>query len=160
MSQLSIETFSVTRHAVDPRADGAARTIRVSATRVTIERSLKGVRMKLGMPVSAYRGLVLAVRQPTGQATLTLSHEDCELDVTLGDGEAIALARKARAWSHLLGQPVRIEDACIAIGTPVARRPAPLKPGRRSRFARRRKPGDQGKLATSFAGAREIIARS
>ena len=159
MSQVSVETFSVTRHAADLRADGAARLVRVSATRVTIERSLQGVRMKLGVPVSAYRGLVFAVRQPTGHATLTLCHEDSELDVTLGAGEAIDLARKARAWSHLLGQPVRIEEACVAIGTPLPRHLAPLKPGRRSRFSRRRKPGDQGRLANSFAGAREIIAR-
>ena len=131
------ETFSVTRHAVDPRADGAARTVHVSADRVTIERTLKGVRMKLGVPVSAYRGLVLAVRQPTGQATLTLHHEDRDLDVTLASGEAILLARKARAWSHVLGQPVRVEEACIAMDTPTARRLAPLKPGRRSVRSRR-----------------------
>ena len=155
----ALETFSVTRHAVDPRADGAARTVHVSAERVTIERTLKGVRMKLGVPVSAYRGLVLAVRQPTGHATLTLHHEDRELDVTLASGEAVALARKARAWSHVLGQPVRIEEACIAMNEPTARRLKPVKPGRRSCFARRRKQGDGRKLAVSFAGEHEIIAR-
>ena len=155
----ALETFSVTRHAVDPRADGAARTVHVSAERVTIERTLKGVRMKLGVPVSAYRGLVLEVRQPTGHATLTLHHEDRELDVTLASGEAIALARKARAWSHVLGQPVSIEEACVAMGDPTARRLAPIKPGRRSCFARRRKPGVGSRLATTFAGEHEIIAR-
>ncbi|VVB48703.1 hypothetical protein RHAL1_03454 [Beijerinckiaceae bacterium RH AL1] len=154
----AVETFSVTRHAVDPRADGAARTVHVSAERVTIERVLKGVRMKLGVPVSAYRGLVLEVRQPTGHATLTLHHEDRELDVMLASGEAIQLARKARAWSHVLGQPVSIAEACVTMGVPAARRLTPLKPGRRSRFARRRKPGNQGLLANAFAGEREIIA--
>ena len=155
----ALETFSVTRHAVDPRADGAARIVHVSAERVTIERTLKGVRMKLGVPVSAYRGLVLEVRQPTGHATLTLHHEDHELDVTLASGEAIQLAHKARAWSHVLGQPVSIADACIAMNEPTARRLPPVKPGRRSRFARRRKPGDQSRLASSFASEHEIIAR-
>jgi len=115
--------------------------------------------MKVGVPVTAYRGLVLAVRQPTGRATLTLSHEDHELDVTLGDGDAIELARKARAWGHLLGQPVAIEEACVAIGTPQARRAKPPKAGRRSRFARRRKLGVRSRMATSFAGEREIIAQ-
>ena len=127
---------------------------------MTIERVLRGMRMKVGVPVAAYRGLVLAVRQPTGHATLTLRHEDSELDVTLGSGEAVDLAHKARAWSHLLGQPVRIEEACVAMGTPLARRAKAPTPGRRSRFARRRKPGDPARLAVAFAGEREIIARS
>ena len=155
----AVETFSVTRHAVDPRADGAARTVHVSAERVTIERTLKGVRMKLGVPVSAYSGLVLEVRQPTGHATLTLHHEDRELDVTLASGEAILLARKARAWSHVLGQPVRVADACIVMNHPTARRLTPMKSGRRSRFARRRKPGDPARATRSFASEHEIIAR-
>ena len=159
MSQTAIETFSVVRQAIDPRADGARRLVHVSATGVTIERVLQGVRMKVGVPVAAYRGLVLAVRHPTGRATLTLRHEDHELDVTLGDGEAIELARKARAWSHLLGQPVAIEEASVAIGTPFSRRGKAPKAGRRSRFARRRKLGERGRLSTSFAGEREIIAR-
>ena len=127
MSQTPVETFSVTRHAADLRADGAARLVRVSATRVTIERSLQGVRMKLGVPVSAYRGLVFAVRQPTGHATLTLCHEDSELDVTLGSGEAMELARKARAWSHLLGQPVRIEGGLYRDRHPAGAPPDPAQ---------------------------------
>ena len=159
MSQTAIDAFSVTRHAVDPRADGAKRTVHVSATRVTIERVLQGVRMKVGVPVAAYRGLILAVRQPTGHATLVLRHEDRELDVTLGAGEAIELARKARAWSHLLGQPVAIEEACVAMGTPLPRNAKPLKPGRRSRFARRRKLGNARRAEMSFAHESEIIAR-
>lgn len=164
MSQTAKEMFEVTRHAVDPRADGARRTVCVSATRVTIERVLQGVRMKVGVPVAAYSGLVFAVRPPTGQATLTLCHEDAELDVTLDSGEAIALARKARAWSHVLGQPVRVEEACVAMGRPQPRRSEALKtaakPGRRSRFARRRKTGVATRLDVSFKGEHEIIART
>ena len=160
MSQTATELFEITRHAVDPRADGARRTVCVSATRVTIERVLQGVRMKVGVPVSAYRDLVFAVRQPSGRATLILRHEDAELDVTLDAGEAIQLARKARAWSHVLGQPVRIEEAFVAMLAPQVRRKASAaKIGRRSRFARRRKPGVVGRLETSFAGEHEIIAR-
>ena len=160
MNQTAAEHFEITRHAVDPRADGARRVVSVNATRVTIERVLQGVRMKVGVPVAAYHGLVFAVRQPSGHATLTLRHEDAELDVTLDSGEAIALARKARAWSHVLGQPVRIEEACVAMGAAHPRHGKAMKPGRRSRFARRRKTGAASRLETSFEGEHEIIARS
>lgn len=160
MSQSALETFSVTRHAVDPRADGARRVVRVSATCVTIERILRGVRMRVGVPVTAYRGLVLAVRQPAGHATLTLRHDDPDLDVTLGSGEAVHLAHQARAWSHLLCQPVVIEEACVIMRGAIARRIKRAKSARRSAFARRRKPGNPARLNTSFSSEREIIARS
>lgn len=159
MSQSALDTFSVTRHAVDSRADGATRVVHVNAKHVVIERVLRGVRMRVGVPVTAYRGLVLAVRQPTGTATLTLRHDDSDLDVTLGSGEAIDLARKARAWSHVLGQPVAIEEACVTMRPAIARRTKRPAPSRRSRFSRRRKVGAADRLGTSFVGEHEIIAR-
>ena len=160
MSQNALDTFSVTRHAADPRADDARRVVHVSATSVTIERVVQGMRMRVGVPVSAYKELVLGVRQPTGHATLMLRHHDKELDVTLGSGEAIGLARKAKAWSHLLGLSVVVEEACVAMRPSIARRRRRGKPSRRSTFARRRAPGVLGRLDRTFAGEDEIIARN
>ena len=83
MSQPAIDTalqsFSVTRHAADPRADGGCRLIRIGASAVTIERALEGVRMRVGVPIAAYRGLFIAVQAPNGRATLSLRHDDGEL---------------------------------------------------------------------------------
>ncbi len=147
------------KQAVDPRADGATRMIHVDTSGVTIERVLRGVRMRIGIPVAAYQGLFLAVRHPIGTATLTLRHDDTDLDVELGGGEAIALARKARAWGRLLDQPVAIEEACIKLQSSLERRTKRAAPSRRSRFARRRKLGRAACMATSFAHEHEIIAR-
>ena len=156
-SQTAADIFC--RHAVDPRADGATRLVHVNATGVTIERVLQGVRMRVGVPVAAYRGLTLAIRHPMGTATLTLRHDDNDLDVVLGSGEAIALARKARAWGHLLCQPVAIEDACVKLRPSLARRTKRVEPSRRSRFSRRREIGLACRSETSFAHEDEIIAR-
>ena len=155
----ALETFSVARHAADPRADGASRTVRVSATAVTIERSLDGVRMRVGVPVAAYTGLVIAVQAPGGRATLSLRHDDSDLDVVFGSGEAEEVARTARAWSHVLGKTIAVEEACVAMGGAQGRRHKRIKPGRRSAFSRRRKPGVAARAARSFAAEHEIIAR-
>ena len=147
------------RQTVDPRADGATRIVHVDAAGVTIERVIQGVRMRVGVPVAAYRGLVLALRHPTGTATLTLRHDDADLNVVLGGGEAVALARKARAWAHVLNQPVAIEDAYVKALPSFARRTKRAEPTRRSRFSRRRGSGLAGRMETSFAQEHEIIAR-
>ncbi len=152
------DSFSVTRHAADPRADGGCRLVRIGVTAVTIERSLEGVRMRVGVPVAAYRGLFIAVRAPNGHATLSLRHEDGELDVVLGSGEAEEVARSARAWSRMLGKAVEVEEASITMRGAHARARKRMKTSRRSAFSRRRKPGVAERAQASFA-EHEIIAR-
>ncbi len=155
----ALASFSVTRHAADPRADGGSRLVRVGATAVTIERSLEGVRMRVGVPVAAYRGLFIAVQAPGGRATLSLRHDDGELDVVLGTGEPEEVARSARAWSHVLGKTVEVEEACVAMRGAYARGRKRMKPARRSAFGRRRKTGVAARAQRSFAAEHEIIAR-
>ena len=160
MSQVAPDTFTITRRAVDPRADGACRVVQLTATTVTIDRSLDGVRMRIGVPMSAYRDLVICVRMPAARATLKLRHGDSDLDVVIGSGPALDVAKSARAWSAVTGKPVAVEDACVAMGKPSARHWKRVKPSRRSSFARRRQTGVSQRLATSFSGEREIIART
>ena len=155
----TVASFSVTRHAADPRADGGSRLVRVGATAVTIERSLEGVRMRVGVPVAAYRGLFIAVQAPSGRATLSLRHDDGELDVVLGTGEPEEVARSARAWSHVLGKTVEVEEACVAMRGAYARGRKRMKPARRSAFGRRRQTGVAARAQRSFAAEHEIIAR-
>ena len=100
---------------IDLRADGATRTVHVTASGVTIERSIEGVRMRVGVPIAAYRGLVLAVREASETATLTLRHADQDLDVALGSGDALDVARAAKDWADLLGQPIEIQVASVPI---------------------------------------------
>ena len=155
---MSLQSLSLTT--VDPRADGARRHVDVSVSTVTIERRLHGVKMRIAVPISAYHGLVIAVRLPSARATLTLRHMDRDFDVTLADGDAMEVARIAKAWSDAAHQPIVIERAFIGMSDPIPRRTKRAAPKRRSRFARRRKVGDVGRSETVFAGEDEIIARS
>ena len=160
MSQSAVDLFAISRHAVDPRADGAHRLVHLTAEAVTIERTVGGIRMRVGVPVKAYRDLVICLRLSSGRATLKLRHHDSELDVVIGSGAAIDVARSARAWSAVTGKAVVIEEACVRLGRPFPRLRKRAKPSRRSRFTRDRKVGDAGRLQSCFAGEREIIARS
>ncbi len=159
MSQTALDTFSVTKRAEDPRADGGTRIVHVSAKQIVIERVLQKVRMKVAVPVAGYRNLVISVRLQAAKATLRLSHEDSELDVTLASGDAIDVAKKAKAWGALFGKPIAIEEVCVTMLTPFARQRRRAKPARRSSFAKRRAVGQTERLTTSFGGEREIIAR-
>ena len=160
MSQSAIDTFSITRHAIDPRADGGRRTVHVSATIVSIDRTVGGVRMRVGVPMTAYRDLVICVRASSERATLKLRHDDSELNVEIGSGAALEVAKSARAWSTVIGKAIVIEDACVIVGRPYVRQRKRTKPSRRSSFARRRAHGALARMETSFAGEREIIART
>lgn len=160
MTQIALDDFSITRSARDPRSDGATRTVHLNRSSATIDRTVAGVRMRVGVPVSSYLRLVISVQSPLGRATLTLRHTDAELDVVIGTGEALDVARSARAWSSVLHKPVEVEEAGVRLGTAFARQRKRAKPSRRPQFARRRKPGMLDRLQTRFAGEREIIART
>ena len=159
------ETFRITRRAVDPRADGGCRTVHVGASQVMIERVLRGVRMRIAVPVASYDHLVVASLLPVGRAMLRLRHDDPDLDVTIATGEATAIAQGASDWAVVLGKAIVVERACVSVrGTLVRRtrrtRLAKTKcAGRRSPFARRRATGSLQRLGRSFADEHEIIAR-
>ncbi len=46
----------------DSRADNRRRSVTLSRERVTIDRSYRGIAMRLSVPVSAYRGVCVGVR--------------------------------------------------------------------------------------------------
>ena len=152
------EPFSTTSH--DPRADGGRRVVHVNTAQVTIERLFHGVRMRIAVPTHAYRDIVIAVRLPSGRATLMLRHDDHDLDVTLAEGDALEIARAAKDWATESGRPIVVERAFVAIGAAIARRTKRAEPARRSRFSRRRKTGVSARQDTSFAHEHEIIART
>lgn len=160
MSQPAIDAFSITRRAIDPRADGGTRVVHVSATRISIDRVLEKVRMRVAVPVAAYQDLVLSVRLQAGTATLRLRHEDPDLDVALATGEAIEVTQKAKGWGVVFGKTVVVEEVCVPILPPFARQRQRVKATRRSSFAKRRKIGIADRQAISFAGEDEIIART
>ena len=159
MSDLARQSFTVTRHAYDARADHHRRTVHMSMTQVSIERIVDGIKMCIAVPVATYRAVTIRVSAPSGAATVTLSHGDRDLDVVLADGDATEATIAAKAWAAVLEKAIVVEAGVIMLAPKTRRAHAP-KPTRRSSFSRRRKPGHLAHLKTSFAGEREIIART
>ena len=92
----------------DPRADGGQRRVTLGADTVRIDRSLAGVRMKLALPVRAYRGVSLAVIEGAKGTfyRLALDHADPDLRVTLAEArDPEALVPEWRGWAKYFRLP-------------------------------------------------------
>jgi len=164
--------------AQDGGADGKIRQIEVGRERVTMRRAVRGIPMKVGVPVAEFRGVSLRLQPPTGDAeaavAITLDHRDAALSVPLfiaadgDDGVAIW-----KSWGRVLGLPLlvvdrdgtareafsRIGDLAVAKPLPRRRRRAAVK-WRRPRILMRRKPTRLPDIPTVHRGEREIIARN
>lgn len=160
------EAFLVQR---DRRADGGARRVRVTRSDILIARRFGGVDMMIAVPVPAYHGVALDVREGRDGAPcyrLSLAHRDADLDIVLAEtqdgGEAAA---EWKYWAAFLGLPrLALEDgefAPIDAATPaqasVQRRRDVNVLKRRPRFLSRRKAGDAARTEAVFADEREII---
>lgn len=160
----------------DRRADGNVRSVSLSRETVRIDRSLKGIAMRLTVPVQAYRGVALTLR-PDQDGTpcyrLHLLHRDRDLSVDLDAAHDEAdIVADWRLWSRFFGLPAlverelgRLEDAdtvlgALLLGRSETGRRGPRRSTRRSRFAARRKAGVVAATATVHADEREIIART
>ena len=162
--------------AADATADGAARVIEIDRERVLVRRSVRGVRMRLNLPLENFLGVALRVFAGDADAAdavaLVLEHRAPNLSVPLRlaaeTDDAIA---DWRLWARALGRPLLVADGdgalrspfpslgAIAIGTiaPRRRRRTALKRRRPTIFARRM----WGKIRIAmqvYRGEREIIA--
>lgn len=112
-TSIASESHALSLTLADSRADGRSRTVRLSRERVTIDRSVRGVAMRLSIPVEAYQGVSVGIKPaPTGGVfyELRLAHRDQDLSVALAeaqsDGEIWA---DWREWAHYFGLPTLIE---------------------------------------------------
>ncbi|MDR3408414.1 MAG: DUF6101 family protein, partial [Methylovirgula sp.] len=106
----------------DRRADGGTRTVRLNPQGVRIERALAGVKMRLAIPIEAYRGVVLSREDKLERQfyRLSLDHSDAELSVTLARANDIAvLVDQWSNWARFFAMPALLAEN---IGTPPARR--------------------------------------
>jgi hypothetical protein len=160
----------------DAAADGQIRHIELDRERVVLRRALRGMPIRLRLPVSSFRGVALNVQcGPQGAALgVVLHHRDEALCVPLlvagDDGDAIVVWK---AWGRVLGLPLLVaqEDGtyreigdrlgAIAVGevSPRRRRRSALK-RRRPSILLRRRAGRSLEGAQVHHGEREIIARN
>ncbi|MDB5641964.1 MAG: hypothetical protein JWN07_1281 [Hyphomicrobiales bacterium] len=143
----------------DARADGALRRVSVAGGRVLIDRQVEGIAMRLGLPCSAYRGVVLTLAgaPEAPRFIISLEHADPELSVTLAetpdDDDIVALWRHYAAQMglprFLQREPGMLEAAeqkigQVAVGpAPVMRRRGAVALRRRPRFLTRRRMGER-----------------
>jgi hypothetical protein len=160
----------------DAGADGQVRHIELDREHVILRRAVRGMAMKIRMPVSAFRGVALQLHDAPGEPALAvvLDHSDGALCVPLlvarDDNEAIA---SWKAWGRVLGLPLLVAEpggACreitkrlgalsIAEVAQRRRRRSALK-RRRPSILRRRRMGRSIADASVHRGEREIIARN
>ena len=161
--------------AADPRADGRRREVMLARGRVQIARSVAGVRMKISLAASAYRGVVLRLRGFEEQRfsyEIELAHRDPDLSVTLLEAsDDSEIQAEWRLWAKFLGLPAlvereegRPEPDATRLGELVVTQRKPRRRGgamarRRPRFLTRRKVG-RGSPGPSLAGTREIFPGS
>lgn len=99
--------------AADRRADDRRRSVLLSRERVTIDRSYRGIAMRLSVPVSAYRGVCVGVRAGANGGfvyELHLSHRDPDLSVLLSEAvDENRIWADWRASAGFFGLPALVE---------------------------------------------------
>jgi hypothetical protein len=161
--------------AADAAADERVRLVELGRERVTLLRSLRGMRMKVSIPVSAFLGVAMRMPTPGAAAAavaVTLEHRDPDLTVPLfAAPDATDLIAEWQLWGRIFGMPLlvagedgKLHEPFLRLGAlriaPVcgrARRRGPVSK-RRPRILLRRKPGRP--RAAVIHREREIIARN
>jgi len=164
--------------AQDSGADGQVRQVELYRERVVLRRAVRGMRMSVGVPVSAFRGVALRLVPADGDepaaVTVMLDHNDQALSVPLYsacDSDNVTAIWKA--WGRVLGLPLLVVESDGALREPFARidslavdEPQPRRrrrsvlKRRRPSILLRRKPGRRIDDARVHRGEHEIIARN
>ncbi|MEP7031515.1 MAG: DUF6101 family protein [Pseudolabrys sp.] len=158
--------------ALDAAADERVRHVELYSERVVVRRSLRGMRMALNMPLSAFSGI--SMRITAAEIAVTLEHKDPSLRLPLfASVEPSEAMVEWRAWGKALNLPLLVDDDSGALYEPFARVGAiatgKVRPRRRRRNAiknrrpsmpLRRKFAKLTDAAVVHSGEREIIARN
>jgi hypothetical protein len=164
--------------ASDAGADERLRDVELTPERVVLRRAVRGIRMAVNLPVTAFLGIALRLNSGDGsgpsRATISLEHRDSALSVPLAcTPDWRELVAEWRLWGRVLALPLlvddrngRLRDPFRRLGrvrvdspTPRRRRKNAIKQRRPSIMLRRR----AGRLPAQPAvhrGEREIIARN
>ena len=164
--------------ASDKAADERKRSVELSRERVVLRRAVRGIKMAVALPMTAYLGVALRMEPPAhglpGAITIVLEHRDPALALELhraADGTDIVA--EWQTWGRVLGVPLLVADpdgalrepfgrlGTVEVADPIARRRrrSALKNRRPSIFLRRC-PGVMAATPVVHRGEREIIARN
>ncbi|HXW25644.1 MAG TPA: DUF6101 family protein [Xanthobacteraceae bacterium] len=164
--------------AADARADERVRHVELSRERVVLRRAVRGIRMAVNVPVSAFLGVALrlvpAADEGPDTVAVSLEHRDPALSVPLYvAAHSDDVVAEWQLWARVFALPLLVADPAGALREPFRRigavRVAAAAPRRRRRNAikarrpailLRRRPGIMPELPVVHRGEREIIARN
>jgi hypothetical protein len=113
--RLDPRTLPVRFTAEDPAADGQTRLIEIDAVRVLLRRTVRGVHMRLYVPLSTYLGVAVrllpAVEQGEDAIAIMLEHRDPALSVPLhvtGDSENVIA--DWQLWGNVLKKKLLVTE--------------------------------------------------
>src|SRR5712672_1750354 len=112
--------------AADRTADDRVRFVELHHERVVLRRALRGIKMAVNLPVSAYLGVAIRMEPPTGETmgavTLVLEHPDSQLSLTLYRAtDSIDIIAEWQSWGRALCLPLLVVEADGSLREPFAR---------------------------------------
>jgi Family of unknown function (DUF6101) len=163
--------------AADAAADERVRLVELSRDGVVLHRSVRGVRIKVSLPVTAFLGVAMRLVPPdgadAGAIAVMLEHRDPALSVPLfAAADTTDVLAEWHLWARIFGLPLLVADSdgqlrepfrrlgAVRVADPCQRlrRRGSLQK-RRPSILMRRKPGRPGTVAAVHR-EREIIARN
>jgi hypothetical protein len=177
---LRLDPFSlpVRFEAADDAADERLRIVDLHRERVVLRRSVRGMRMALNLPLTAFRGIAIRLTgkadEPPTAIAVVLEHGDPALSLPLfSSSESDEIVAEWQSWGRVLGLPLLVADRDGSLREPFARLGAvrieapTWRRRRRSAIARRRpsillrrRAGMLPDTPVMHHGEREIIARN
>ncbi len=176
---LRLDPFSlpVRFAAADETADERLRIVDLYRERVVLRRSVRGMRMALNLPVTAFRGVAIRLTGNTdelpGAIAVVLEHGDPALSLPLfSSSESDEIVAEWQSWGRVLGLPLLIAERDGSLREPFARLglvrvEAPTCRRRRRTVIARRRPAylqrrrlRMPNVVIVYRGEREIIARN
>lgn len=177
---LRLDPFSlpVRFEAADDAADERRRVVDLHRERVVVRRSVRGMRMALNLPLTAFRGVAIRLTgkpgEPPAAIAVILEHGDPSLSLPLFWSSASDdVLAEWQAWGRVLGLPLLVAERDGSLHEPFARLGAvrieapTWRRRRRTAIARRRpsillrrRAGVPAKRPVRHRGEREIIARN
>src|ERR1700733_2553844 len=169
--------------AADAAADEQRRIVELHRERVVLRRSVRGMRMAVNMPVTAFRGVAIRLQGadkanssnslPT-EIAVVLEHDDPALSLPLfASPQCDDIVAEWQSWGRVLGLPLLVAESdgslrepfarlgAVRIEAPTWRRRRRTALGRRRSARRlRRRPGIAAAQPAVHRGEREIIARN
>src|SRR5208282_36583 len=177
---LRLDPFSlpVRFEAADEAADERLRVVDLHRERVVVRRSVRGMRMALNLPLSAFRGVAIRltgkVDEPPTAIAVVLEHGDPALSLPLFSSiTSDDIVAEWQSWGRVLGLPLLVAERDGSLREPFTRLgllriEAPTwRRRRRTAIARRRpsillrrRAAEPANIPAVHRGEREIIARN